>query len=87
MDFLETMRWRGMVQDLTPGLEKAMKELLHGNLMNGQKLDQAFQRKIGFSFFDPPILHSRNIIIKGKVLVAGVALLLTKLGKLQAYPF
>ncbi|MEP7322910.1 MAG: tyrosine--tRNA ligase [Saprospiraceae bacterium] len=26
MDFLETMRWRGMVQDLTPGLEKAIKE-------------------------------------------------------------
>jgi tyrosyl-tRNA synthetase len=26
MDFLETMRWRGMVQDLTPGLEQAIKE-------------------------------------------------------------
>ncbi|MEO5581775.1 MAG: tyrosine--tRNA ligase, partial [Saprospiraceae bacterium] len=26
MDFLETMRWRGMVQDLSPGLEKAIKE-------------------------------------------------------------
>jgi tyrosyl-tRNA synthetase len=26
MDFLETLRWRGMIQDLTPGLEKALKE-------------------------------------------------------------
>lgn len=47
--------------------------------MDHQQPYQAPHRQIGFALLDPPILHARYIMVKSKILVAGVALLLSKL--------
>lgn len=55
--------------------------------MNGQQLYQTLHGEVGLAFFQSPILHTWDIMIKGKILMAGIATFLSQFRQLTTDPF
>lgn len=62
-------------------------KLLNGHFMNGKQPDQASNCQISPPFLNPPILHARNFMVKGKILMARIPFLLAKLRELAPDSF
>jgi len=61
-----------------------LKKLFECDIMDVQDFHQASDRNVGFTIFNPPVVHSWDVVIICKAFVTGVTLPSPQLGKLDA---